>query len=146
MELTKKITIARPAADVWAVLADFGGIVRWAPNVDHSCLMSDQQEGVGAARRIQTGRNTVVETIVEWEPGKRLGYSIGGLPPVVKSVINTWALEEQFSTTTVSLASKITAGPKPPHKLAAKGVGQVLGKASDQMLQGLNSYLKAVHV
>lgn len=126
------------------MLADFGSISRWAPNVDHSCLMSDQTEGVGTVRRIQTGRNTVVERVVVWEPGERLGYSITGLPPVVSGVINTWVLAEQFSTTTVTLISEIAAGPKPPQKVAARGVARVMSKASDQMLQGLNAYLVAV--
>ncbi len=145
MELVRRTTIARPAAHVWAVLADFGRISRWAPNVDHSCLMSEQLEGLGAVRRIQSGRNTVVEEVVEWEPGERLGYTIAGLPPVFHRVTNTWALAEEFGVTAVSLTTVIKTGPRPPHKVAARGVGQVLGKASDQMLKGLNDHLKVVH-
>ena len=49
--------------DVWTVLADFAAISRWAANVDHSCLLSDQTEGVGMTRRIQADRATIVETV-----------------------------------------------------------------------------------
>ncbi|MCP5025671.1 MAG: SRPBCC family protein, partial [Actinomycetia bacterium] len=86
IELARSIEIAAPPAEVWGVLSDFGAIGRWAANVDHSCLMSGQAEGPGAVRRIQTGRNTIVERVAEWEPGSTLSYRIEGLPPVVKSV------------------------------------------------------------
>ena len=71
---TVERTAAVPASsgDVWAVLAEFGHISRWAANVDHSCLLSDQTEGVGTIRRIQTDRSTVVETVEAWEPGSTL--------------------------------------------------------------------------
>lgn len=50
-----------PPARVWQVLAHFGAISAWAPNVDHSCLLTHQAGGVGAIRRIQTRRTTVGE-------------------------------------------------------------------------------------
>ena len=68
----KSTTIPASVDAVWAVLADFAAISQWAPNVDHSCLMSDQTEGVGMVRRIQTGRTTVVERVEHWEPGAAL--------------------------------------------------------------------------
>ena len=102
---------------VWAVLADFGGISRWAPNVDHSCLTTEQPEGVGTVRRVQVGRNALLERVVEWEPGRRLAYEIEGLPAVVRSVTNTWELEGSGGATTVTLTSQIDTGPRPPHQL-----------------------------
>ena len=135
VERTAAVT-ASPA-DVWAVLADFGDISQWAGNVDHSCLLSDQTEGVGMTRRIQTDRSTVVETVVTWEPGSMLSYRIGGLPPVIRSVTNTWLLVDSHDTTTVSLTTEIDAGPRPPQQLIAKAVGKRLASASEQMLDGL---------
>lgn len=127
---------AAPAA-VWSLLADFAAISRWAPNADHSSLMTEQQEGVGAVRRIQTGGTTILETVEWWEPGVGLSYSITGLPPVIRSVTNTWRLGGSGDQTIVVLSTEIDAGPRPPQQLVAKAVGRKLGEASDQMLAGL---------
>lgn len=127
--------------EVWAALADFGSISRWAPNVDHSCLMSDQREGVGTIRRIQAGRTTVVERVVDWEAPTSLAYRIDGLPPIVRSVVNRWTIEPADGAAEVSLATEIDAGPRPPQRLAARAIGRRLAGASDQMLAGLDRHL-----
>ncbi|MGH1492492.1 MAG: SRPBCC family protein [Acidimicrobiales bacterium] len=124
-------------SELWAILANFAAISGWAPNVDHSCLMTDQAHGLGAVRRIQTGGSTVLETIESWEPENSLAYTITGLPPVIKRVTNTWRLAPTGSQTRVTLTSDIDAGPRPPQQLVAKIVGRKLGEASDQMLAGL---------
>lgn len=141
-QIAEEITITRKPAHVWAALADFGAISAWAPNVDHSCLMTEQREGRGAQRRIQTGRNTVLERVVEWEPGHTLAYEISGLPPVVRSVTNTWQLDQAGDATNVTLTSTVNTGPKPPQQVAAKVVGRVLAKASRQMLDGLKIHVE----
>lgn len=133
-------TPASPS-EVWAVLSDFAGISGWAPNVDHSCLLVEQTHGIGTVRRIQTGRQTVVETVVEWRPGEMLSYDISGLPPVIRSVNNTWRLTAVDSGTDVTLTSVIDAGSRPPQKGVARLVGRVLGAASEQMLGGLTETL-----
>ena len=140
-ETTTTLAIPVAAAEVWDALADFGEIVRWAPNVDHSCLMSSQTSGVGTARRIQAGRRTLVERVVEWQPGERLGYVIEGLP-VVRSLRSTWHLDERGPRTVVSLITAVDAGSRPPQKLAAKALARRLSKVSDRMLEGLDEYLR----
>ena len=141
-EIQETTTIARSPNDVWATLADFGAIGRWAPNVDHSCLAAQQGDGVGAVRRVQVGRNALLERVAEWEPGHKLAYSIEGLPPVVRSVINTWELEGSGAATTVTLTSRIDTGPRPPQQVVARVFGRVLGKASREMLAGLKNHLE----
>ncbi len=143
VDVVESLTIDRPAAVVWAALADFDAISGWAPNVDHSCLMNEAEEGVGATRRIQSRRVTVLETVIAWEPERRLAYSISGLPPVVRSVTNTWSLESRGATTDVTLTSTIDAGPRPPQQLAARVVGKALAKVSRQMLDGLEQHVHA---
>ena len=135
--ITRTASIPASPDAVWAVLADFPAISAWAPNVDHSCLMSDQTEGVGMVRRIQTGRTTVVETVTVYEPLVALGYAITGLPPVIDSVTNTWTLESAGESTMATLTTEIDAGPRPPQRAIARAVGRTMGKASDQMLGGL---------
>lgn len=139
--------VAHPVDAVWAVLARFEDISAWAPNVDHSCLLSegDAETGLGATRRIQTGRTTVRETITVWEPERTLAYRIDGLPPVVRAVTNTWRLDPVGVSTQVSLVTEIVPGPRPPHRVAARVVGRVLGSASDRMLSGLAVFLNGRH-
>lgn len=142
-ETTRSLEIAAPTGAVWAVLADFGSISAWAPNVDHSSLMSDQQAGVGAIRRIQAGRMTVVERVVEWDDGAALGYRIEGLPPAIKQVTNTWRLDATATGTAASLTTVVDVGPRPPQQLAARGIAKRLGGVSDQMLGGLRDHVIA---
>lgn len=141
-EIAHATSIARLPEDIWAVLADFGGISRWAPNVDHSCLATSQREGAGTVRRVQVGRNALLERVVEWEPGEGLAYAIEGLPPVVRSVGNTWSLEADSGATRVTLRTRVDTGPRPPQQLVARAIGRVMGKASVQMLAGLKAHLE----
>ena len=122
---------------VWDVLADFAAISRWAPNVDYSCLTTGQADGIGAVRRIQAGRNTVLERIVEWETGRRLTYRIDGLPPAITSVTNRWELQPAGPSTRVILTTTVETGSRPRQKLAGRVITRMLAGASQQMLVGL---------
>jgi len=126
-----------PREQVWRVLGDFGAIASWAPNVDHSCLLTECTEGVGAVRRIQSGRVTLRETVKAWEPGKSLSYMIIGLPSVVRAATNTWRLDGSGGTTTVTIISEVDCGPRPPQRVIARVVGRRLAAASEQMISGL---------
>ena len=145
-EIAETTSIARSPDHVWVALADFGGIGRWAPNVDHSCLTTERCEGVGTTRRVQVGRNALLERVVEWEPGHRLAYAIEGMPPVVRSVTNTWNLDGSDGSTTVTLTTRIETGPRPPQQAVARVLGRVMAKASREMLTGLKTSLEAEEV
>jgi carbon monoxide dehydrogenase subunit G len=103
--------------------------------------MSEQTEGVGMVRRIQSGRTTVVETVQVWEPDVALRYAITGLPTVIRSVTNTWSVVPDRDGTKVDLTTEIDTGPRPPQQGIAKLIGRKLGEASDQMLSGLAAHL-----
>ncbi len=135
--------IDAPLEEVWAVLADFASISTWAGFVDHACLLNERTEGVGMARRIQTGRSTIVETVTSWEPTVAFSYEFTGLPPVIKSVTSTWRLGASGDATMVWLTTEIDAGQRPPQKAIAKAVGRKFGQTSDEMLAGLSAHLKA---
>ncbi len=141
-EVERRRTVAASPDVVWTLLADYGGIVAWAPNVDHSCLLSEQESGVGAERRIQSGRTTLVETVRSWEPNQELSYEITGLPKVVRSVVSAWRIAPHDDGTVVTLTSAIDAGPRPPQRLIAKIVGRKLGEAADEMLAGLATHVE----
>ena len=141
-EVRESIEIARPRAEVWAVLADFGAIVDWAPNVDHSWLATRAEGEVGAVRRVQVGRNVLLERIVEWTPGEALAYELGGLPPVVRSATNRWSLLDQGGVTAATLTTSIDTGSRPPQRVIGRVVGRALAKASRQMLDGLRVHVE----
>ena len=125
-----KFIPARPA-EVWRVLADYEAISSWAPNVDHSCLLTEQEQGVGAVRRNQIGRSTVVETVTAWYSNEGLSYTITGLPSIVRSVTNTWRLDADGNGTMATLTSVIDAGPRPSQQAIAKAVGPIFPDESD---------------
>ena len=137
--IERSARIAAAPVTVWAVLADFGGISRWAPNVDHSWAMDEP--GPGAARRIQAGRLTVIERVVAWDPPRVLAYTIEGLPPVVGRVVNEWRLDARDGATVVTLTTTVGAGRRPPQRVIARLVGRRFATASDQMLAGLAAHL-----
>ena len=133
--------LAHDATSVWAVLARFDRIVEWAPDVTHATATTERHEGVGTARRVQVGRQALIETVTLWEPERTLAYDIEGLPPIVAGVANRWDLAVDPVGTFVTLTSVIDPGPRPRGKVAARILRLPLGKASDSMLDGLASHL-----
>jgi carbon monoxide dehydrogenase subunit G len=129
---------------VWSVLADFGTLARWAPGVDHSCLLAEQHEGVGTVRRVQVGRSTLVESVVAWAPAETLSYEIAGLPFMLEQVTNTWTLEPQTGGTKVTLTTEIDVGSGPLKRMAAKVAGHKFAGASEEMLDGLAEHISTL--
>lgn len=144
--ITRVRRIAAPQHAVWDLLADFGAISTWAGNVDHSCMLGRSAHGgaVGASRRIQTGRITLVERILEHDVPQALAYDLEGLPPRLRTVRNRWSLApDGDGATTVSLTTTVVIGPRPPQKLAERVVSRVLARQSDVMLAGIAARLEA---
>ncbi len=137
VEIARSRHVDASVQELWTILSDFGDISRWAPNVDHSCLMADQSDGVGTTRRIQAGRIAVVELVSSWEPGVQLAYTIEGLPPIVRSLTNTWRLDDHGDHTDVVLTATLDTGPRPPQQLIARGIGRRLASTNEEMLDGL---------
>lgn len=146
IEIVRERRIAAPRSEIWAELAEFDTISRWAPDVDHSCLLAERPDDVdgtdamvGIARRVQAGRFVLVERITAWEPQTRLAYEITGLPPVLRHVVNEWRLTAPATpnSTYVALVTRVDCGPRPPQQLIARLAGRSLAKTSDKMLAGL---------
>lgn len=135
--LERSTTVAAPPDRVWAVLADFGALASWVPLIAHSCLLSEQTEHPGTVRRVQIARQTLVETVVVWRPGRELAYDIDGLPPIVGTPRNTWRLTADGDATHVALTTEIDTGHNPVKALVAKKVLERMALASDFMLAGL---------
>lgn len=141
--ITRRGAVAASGDEVWTALADFGAISAWAPNVDHSWLITDGDVGPGSVRRVQAGPMALLEQIVAWEPAARIGYRLDGLPGALGTVTNTWEIDSHGEHTHLALTTNVDAGARPPKKVVAKLACQVLARASDQMLGGLTTYVES---
>ena len=126
---------------VWSVLARFGDLAQWAPDVDHSCVLRGGELTIGSVRRVQVGRTALLETVDELEAGLHVGYRITGLPPVLREVRNSWSVASDGTATVVSITTTVDAGPRPPQQLVARLVARRLARASDSMLAGLAAHI-----
>lgn len=140
LALDRTTTVAAPVADVAATLADFGALATWATVVDHASSLNDPIEGVGASRRVQMGRRTVVERVVDWDLPATLAYRIEGLPKPLGDVVNRWTLEAAGDRTLVRLTSTIDAGPRPVGRLVERIAGRQLASTSEQLLADLAAH------
>jgi uncharacterized protein YndB with AHSA1/START domain len=135
--MQKSRRIAAPRAKVWAVLADFPAISTWAPNVDHSSATTEARSGIGAVRRVQTGRITLLETIVDWQPPELLSYTLDGLPPIAGSIVTTWTLEDKDGATLTTINTTVFSRPNPISRFIGRALSRQLGRAAKQMLGGV---------
>lgn len=108
-------TIAARQQTIWDVLADFGSLSSWVEGVDHSCVLNHGPDGgaLGSTRRVQVGRNTLVERVIEFDPPTTLAYRIEGLPARLRKVTNRWTLrpaDPVGAVTVVTLTSTIEIG------------------------------------
>lgn len=138
--ISRSRTLAAAPEAVWTVLADFGAISMWADNVDHSCLLEHGPDGpaIGTSRRVQVGRDALVERITEFAPPRSLGYDIEGLPRRLRRVANRWTLAPSSNGgTEVTLTSTVEIGANPIAGLAERAMCRLMSKQSDVMLAGL---------
>ncbi len=147
-DISRSRTISAPPQAIWDVLADFGALSSWADNVDHSCVLNHGPDGgpLGTTRRVQVGRNTLVERITEFDAPATLAYDIEGLPPRLRKVANRWTLRPVGAATAVALISTVEIGAGRPARLAEHLALRVLAKQSDTLLAGLAHRLENTHV
>jgi ribosome-associated toxin RatA of RatAB toxin-antitoxin module len=139
-QISRSRRVAASPQQVWDVLADFGSISSWVANVDHSCVLEHGPTGtaVGTSRRIQVGRDTLVERITEFDQPVALAYTIEGLPRRLRRVTNRWSLTQVSpASTAVTLTTTVEIGANPVARLAERALCRFMSKQSDAMLAGL---------
>jgi carbon monoxide dehydrogenase subunit G len=136
-EIRRTRAVAAEPQAIWDVLADFGAISAWADNVDHSCLLSPEAQAVGISttRRVQVGRNTLVERITEFAPPSTLAYDVEGFPRWLW-VNNRWTLTPSANATAIALISTVKA-EGPLGRIVEGVVARVSAKMLDELLTGL---------
>lgn len=83
--VTASATVARPVEHVWSVLSDHEGMSSWGPGLQVALDKpgAPERNGLGAVRRISAPgpAPAIVEEVVAFEPGHRLGYrALSGVP------------------------------------------------------------------
>ncbi|MBJ7338381.1 SRPBCC family protein [Mycolicibacterium sp.] len=138
-DISRSRSISAPPQAIWDVLADFGSLSSWSDNVDHSCILNHGPDGetTGTTRRVQIGRNALVERITEFDPHSALAYHIEGLPTRLRTVVNRWTLRPTGDATEVTLTSRVEIGAGPVARAAEWVVCRGMAKESDSMLGGL---------
>src|SRR5581483_7409536 len=88
-------SIAAPAAKVWALLGDFGGVAKWGGAMLQTCTV--EGSGVGAVRTIGlAGGGSIQERCEGYdEAGRALTYSIVGKSPIpIRNYVSTCRVVE----------------------------------------------------
>lgn len=137
-------TVAAGTAAVWDLLADFGALATWADGIDHCCLLNGERhrQPIGWTRRIQTGRDVFLETVLEFEPRRALAYQVTGLPKGL-SVVNRWNLEPVSGGTTtvsltgVSLTSTVRVSSALLRPVGERALAAMMRRRSDSLLNSL---------
>ena len=119
------VLVDLPLAEAWALLQDFSLPHNYVPNITRTEIMSTQQSGVGAHRRVYSGKRYLEETIVEWHGGEgfiiKLHKGQKPLPPF-KLAEFVYALEERGpKQTLVSLSLRFG--------MPWGGLGRLFGKS-----------------
>jgi carbon monoxide dehydrogenase subunit G len=145
-DIDRSRTVAADLQAVWDVLADFGSISSWAENIDHSCILVQGNQPVGTTRRVQIGRNALVETITDFDPLRAIAYDVDGLPKRVRRFNNRWGLRPTGNgATIVTLTSTVEIGSGAVRELAERALCRVQSRQSDIMLAGLARRLEKPH-
>jgi len=88
-------SLAAPAAKVWGLLGDFGGVAKWGGSMLQSCTVDGS--GVGAVRTIGLpGGASIQERCEAYDDARRaLTYSIVGTSPIpIRNYVSTCRVVE----------------------------------------------------
>lgn len=142
--LDLSIVVDAPNDRVWEVLADFGGVATWNPNVKRSKLTSTGDVGAGITREcVLAPMGTVQERVTEWSDGRLLGIEIFDHKnvPALRSAIGTFELTPQGDQTLVRMRFDYTVGLGAMGKgMNALGMKRSFTKSLGQLLAGLKYY------
>lgn len=142
-QIDRTRTIAAAPQEIWEVLADFGALSTWVDRADHSSILTHGADGpIGTARRVQMGRQTLVERIIEFEPPHALAYDIEGLPKRLRRVDNRWTLRPSGDSTVVTLTSTVEIGSGRMQQLAERVMCRLMTRELTGMLAGLAKRLE----
>jgi hypothetical protein len=106
IRLSAQVCIEASAEQVWKVLSDLEGIVRWVPAIRRAHCPAATR-GLGASRVCELDRATIVETIEAWDEGKSFVYRGEGAP-MMRGARNHWAVEARGGATLVTSNAEVS--------------------------------------
>lgn len=114
---TRSVYIDASPADVWNVVADFGGVGKYNPNVATAFSTSDANGGVGATRHcdLTFSGASVEERIEEWNEGTSMRVRIVDgkrVPPFAEALADiSVAADGSGTRVSMSLSYSMKYGP-----------------------------------
>ncbi len=137
-----QIVIDAPVQQVWEVLADFGGIYRWAPLVTNSYSTSANNSGPEASRHRDMAGQGIDEYITEWNQGRDFTYFAAGVGLII-GPSTTWSVEPQGDKTLVHTELRYGLGLGPLGVLMnALIYRRKFEQALEKALAGLKHHVK----
>ena len=142
-KLSGQILIDAPAERVWEVLADFGGVYKWAASVTSSYSTSEANSGEDASRHCDIpGFGGIEEYVTEWNEGRSFTYTVKPVGLIDEST-STWKITPQGDKTLVytelDIRMRFGLFGRLMEKLYLKRRAQ---KATTNALAGLKQHVK----
>jgi hypothetical protein len=114
-QISAEHTVNAPIAEVWAALADFGGVHRFHPAVERSPIINGQRTGLGAQRTCYFyDGNSLTEEISRFQKGKAIVVDIieGSMPLTnARRVTSVEAIAPNETKVTVKMDYQPKFGP-----------------------------------
>ena len=139
------MVIEAPRHVVWDALVDSDAVVEWNPAIREIQRRSDEPLGMGATRRcFMSPSGWMTETVVEWDEGSLVGYSIRDASPLKNGLIR-FELTDQATATRLkaSFRYSVRLGPLGP-VIDRLIVHRQLTAAWERSLEGLRLYTESL--
>ena len=142
--LTEQVKIRASLDIVWTVLADFGNVADWAPNMRRSKLVGSQQTGVGTRRIMHhhLGFN-FEEAVTEWIDEQGYSFDVYRAPYPMVDVHENWSVNHENGVSTV--LTRVNYGMRlglPGRLLDRVLVQYIVRREMRAGLRGLNQYIE----
>ena len=102
--INNEIAIYASIDKIWSTLADVSMLERYDPTIKSSLLISQQDSGIGAKRRVEMldGKNWFEETTTIFEPNRALEFQLTACSFPIKSLKHTYSFRIAGPQVTVS--------------------------------------------
>lgn len=144
MRVETTVHVNAASSEIWSVLSDWSGVWRYQPWVLRSPQLSDQNEGVGAARRCEFVDDTsIVETVTKWDVSRKIELELTETPKPMKGGWASIELNPVGAATNVTLVMDIKLGLGPLNPIMGPLMMRpMMKKRIIKMLESLEYHIK----
>ena len=141
--IAREIAINALPEKVWAVLSDYEGVAKWAPDVVSAHATTEESQGVGATRLCATsGFGDIEEIVTDWREGESLSYSVTGNLPL-RDVLMAWTLRAEGGQTVAQLRANYEIKEGGPEAVMDRlNLRRTLAGAFETALLGLKYHVE----